>query len=114
VGKVTKATHPRWDTMKNIRAKINKTIEAARNSEGEARGALVRAGYDWIRAWCEVFTAMELLKGVTQRYQPNVGMTMLGKINTEKLPELITTVTNVFDDACASSRGTSNPCRPSA
>ena len=109
MGKVTKATHPRWDTMKNIRAEINKTIEAARNSEGEARAALVRTGYDWIRAWCEVFTEMELLKGVTQRYQPNVGMTMLSKINIEKLPELITTVTKVFDDACRFIEGHSQP-----
>lgn len=108
-GRVTKATHPRWDTLNRIRAEINKTIEAAEKSEGEARAALVRTGYDWIRAWCEVFTEIELLKGVTQRYQPNVGMTKLSKINTEKLPELISTVTKVFDDACRFIDGHSQP-----
>jgi hypothetical protein len=108
-GNVTKATGPRWDTVKRIKTEINNTIAAAKSSEGEARAALVRTGYNLIRAWCEVFTEMELLQGVTQRYQPNVGMTMLGKINTEKLPELITTVSRVFDDACRFIDGHSQP-----
>jgi energy-coupling factor transporter ATP-binding protein EcfA2 len=99
-GKVTRATGPRWDTLKNIKAEINKTIEAAKRQDGEARAALVRTGYDWIRSWCEVFTETELLRGVTQRYQPNVGMTRLANINTEKLPELIETVNGIFEEAC--------------
>jgi ABC-type lipoprotein export system ATPase subunit len=99
-GEVTRATGPRWDTLKNIKAEINKTIEAAKSQDGEARAALVRTGYGWIRSWCEVFTETELLRGVTQRYQPNVGMSRLSNINTEKLPELIETVNGIFEDAC--------------
>lgn len=108
-GKVTKATGPRWDTLSNIKKEINKTVQAAEQQEGEARAALVRTGYDWLRSWCEVFTETELLKGVTQRYQPNVRMTTLANINTEKLPELIATVTKVFDDACRYIDGHSQP-----
>lgn len=99
-GKVTRATGPRWDTLNGIKGKINGTIKAAQQQEGEARDALVRVGYGWLRSWCEVFTETELLQGVTQRYQPNVGMTRLPNINTTKLGEIIPKVTSVFEEAC--------------
>lgn len=108
-GKVTRATGPRWDTLSSIKGKINKTIQAAKQQEGEARDALVRTGYDWIRSWCEVFTETELLQGVTQRYQPNVGMTKLEKFNTGTLAELIPRVTSVFEEACRFIEGHSQP-----
>ena len=108
-GKVTRATGPRWDTLSNIRKKVNETIQAAKGQDGEARAALVRTGYDWIRSWCEVFTETELLQGVTQRYQPNVGMTKLAKINTGKLADLIATVTRIFEEACRFIDGHSQP-----
>lgn len=99
-GKVTRATGPRWDTLSGIKGKINSTIQAAQQQEGEARDALIRVGYGWIRSWCEVFIESELLQGVTQRYQPNVGVTRLANINTEKLGEIIPKVTEVFEEAC--------------
>lgn len=108
-GKVTRATGPRWDTLNGIKGKINATIEAAKHLDGEARDALVRVGYGWIRSWCEVFTESELLQGVTQRYQPNVGMTRLANINTEKLGEIIPKVTDVFEEACRYIDGHSQP-----
>lgn len=108
-GKVTRATGPRWDTLSGIKGKINATIQAANQQEGEARDALVRVGYGWIRSWCEVFTETELLQGVTQRYQPNVGMTKLPKINTQKLDEIIPKVTEVFEEACRYIDGHSQP-----
>lgn len=108
-GKVTRATGPRWDTLSAIRGRINATIQAAKQEDGEARDALIRTGYDWIRSWCEVFTETELLQGVTQRYQPNVGMTKLDKINTAKLGDLIPRVTGVFEEACRFIDGHSQP-----
>ncbi|MBN6749603.1 AAA family ATPase [Micrococcus luteus] len=99
-GKVTRATGPRWDTLSGIKGKINSTIQAAQQQDGEARDALVRVGYGWLRSWCEVFTETELLQGVTQRYQPNVGMSRLANINTTKLGEIIPKVTDVFEEAC--------------
>ncbi|MCP4303958.1 MAG: AAA family ATPase [bacterium] len=109
VGNITPATGPRWDTLKNLRAKINSTIEAAKREEGEARAALVREGYDWIRAWCEVFAETELLQGVSQRYQPNIRMTALPKIKVNALKPTIETVTAVFDEACRYIPGHSQP-----
>lgn len=108
-GRVTRATGPRWDTLNGIKANLNKTIEAARSAEGEARAALVAVGYDWIRSWCEVFTEIELLKGVAQRYQPNIRMTVLADINAAGLPVAVEVVTRVFADACRYITGHSQP-----
>ena len=108
-GKVTHATGPRWDTLKSFKTQINSTIQAAKTQDGETRSALIIRGYSLIRSWCEVFTETELLRGVTQRYQPNVGMTRLSNINTGKLPELIETVVGIFEEACRYIDGHSQP-----
>ena len=108
-GKITHATGPRWDSLNNIKKNINETIQAAGSQDGDARAALVRTGYDWVRAWCEVFTETELLQGVTQRYQPNVRMTNLPKIKSEALPTAIETVNRIFEDACRYIDGHSQP-----
>ncbi len=46
---------------------------------------------------------------MTQRYQPNVGMTRLPNINTDKLGEIIPKVTEVFEEACRYIDGHSQP-----
>lgn len=99
-GKVTRGTGPRWDTLSFLGGKINSSIQEARRQSGEARDERVRVGYGWLRSWCEVFTETELLQGVTQRYQPNVGMTRLSKIKIDKLGKIIPKVTEVFEEAC--------------
>ncbi len=108
-GKVIRATGPRWDSLSNIKRKINETIQAAKLQTGDQQAALVRTGYDWLRAWCEVFTETELLQGVTQRYQPNVRMTNLPKIKSEALPAAIDTVQRIFEEACRYIDGHSQP-----
>ncbi|MGR6902639.1 AAA family ATPase [Glutamicibacter sp. BSL13] len=108
-GKITRATGPRWDSLGSIKKNINETIQAATSQDGDARAALVRTGYDWIRAWCEVFTETELLQGVTQRYQPNVRMTNLPKIKADALPDAIDTVNRIFEEACRYIDGHSQP-----
>jgi predicted ATPase len=108
-GEVARATGPRWDTVGSIKKKINEAIQAAQKESGEARAALVRTGYGWIRSWCEVFTESELLQGVTQRYQPNVRMTILPQIKTVALPAAVETVTRIFEDACRYIDGHSQP-----
>lgn len=108
-GQVTRASGPRWDSLGNLKTNINKTIEAARALDGEARAALVREGYDWIRAWCEVFTETELLAGVSQRYQPNIRMTTLANIKAGALPAATEVVTRIFEDACRYIPGHSQP-----
>ena len=108
-GLVTRASGPRWDSLGSLKANINTTIEAARAVDGEARAALVRDGYGWIRSWCEVFTETELLKGVSQRYQPNIRMTTLSEIKVGALPAASEVVTRVFEAACRFIAGHSQP-----
>lgn len=108
-GKVSIATGPRWDTVAELKKRVNVTIELAKKEQGEAQDALVRTGYDWLRSWCEVFTEMELLGGVSQRYQPNIRMGTLQRINAAALPAAIEAVTRVFDDACRYIDGHSQP-----
>ncbi|WP_114202000.1 AAA family ATPase [Janibacter anophelis] len=108
-GQVTRASGPRWDSLGNLKTNINKTIGAARAVDGEARAALVREGYDWIRSWCEVFTETELLAGVSQRYQPNIRMTTLANIKAGALPAVSEVVTRIFEDACRYIPGHSQP-----
>lgn len=83
-----------------VAGQIDAAVSAAKQVDGESRDALIRVGYGWLRSWCEVFTETELLQGVTQRYQPNVGMIRLPNINTDKLGEIIPKVTEVFEEAC--------------
>ena len=108
-GKVIRATGPRWDSLSNLKKNINDAVRAARAVDGEARAALVREGYDWIRAWCEVFAETELLQGVSQRYQPNIRMTVLPNIKADALPAAIAVVTRVFEEACRYIAGHSQP-----
>lgn len=100
IGVVNRATGPRWDTLSNLKKRVNETIQAAKSEHGEARAALIRTGYDWVRCWCEVFVESELLQEVTMRYQPNVKMTALVRIKPGALPAAFKTVTTIFDDAC--------------
>lgn len=98
-GKVTRGT-PRWDSLNGIKRRINETIEKAERKDGNDRDELVRVGYGWLRSWCEVFTETELLRRVTQRYQPNVAMTRLSSINMTKLGEIIPKITKIFEESC--------------
>jgi len=100
VGVVTKGTHPRADTFKTMRGRLNTVIQDAKKTNGEARQALVERGYEQLRGICEVIVECELLAEVVQRYQPNVRMTCLEKIKPQALPAAITEVTRVFEKAC--------------
>lgn len=108
-GRVHRATGPRWDTLKSLRGRINESIQSAKAEDPDARAASIRTGYSWIRAWCEVFTEVEILEGVTQRYQPNVRMTNLSKLKVDVLPEVCEVVTRIYEDACRFIDGHSQP-----
>ena len=75
-------------------------IEGAEKQEGEIRAALVEKGYEELRGLCELITEQEMLKGVSQRYAPNVMMTKLEKINVGKLQDSIAAMMPVFDKSC--------------
>lgn len=108
-GQVTRASGPRIDTLGAIKKRITEAIKVAKSQEGEARDALVRMTYSHVRAWCEVFTEEELLKGVTKRYRANVQMTTLPQIDGGRLDEIGPKVTEIFEVACRYIDGHSQP-----
>lgn len=108
-GQITSATGLRTDSLSAIKKRINAAIQNAKAQEGEVRDALVRTAYSHVRAWCEVFTEEELLKGVTKRYRANVQMTTLPSINGSKLDDIGPKVTEIFEVACRYIDGHSQP-----
>ena len=84
-GVVSRANHPRLDTVAKIRARLNTAIDEAQGTHAGDRQAKIDAAYDHIRAWCEIVVETELLAQVTQRYQPNVAMQNLERIKPDLL-----------------------------
>jgi hypothetical protein len=99
-GVVTAASHPRVDTIAQVSARVKKMIDGAEKQEGEIKAALVEKGYEELRGLSEIVVEHEMLKGVVQRYAPNVMMTKLDKINVSKLQESMTAIMPVFDKSC--------------
>jgi hypothetical protein len=100
IGIVSKGTHPRSDTVSNLRGRINTLIGSAEKASGETQAALIEKAYELIRNICEVIVEQELLQGVTQRYQPNVMMTKLPKINFTGLEAAVSAINPIFEDCC--------------
>lgn len=100
-GVVSPATHPRVDTIAQVSGRVKKMIDgAAKAADGEVKAALVEKGYEELRGLCELIVEQEMLKGVVQRYSPNVMMTKLGKINTTDLQKDVAALMPVFDKSC--------------
>ena len=75
-------------------------IDAAEKQAGEIKAALVEKGYEELRGLSEIVVEHEMLKGVVQRYAPNVMMTKLDKINIGQLQESMAAIVPVFDKSC--------------
>ena len=99
-GVVTAAAHPRVDTIVQVSARVKKLIDGADKQEGEIKAALVEKGYEELRGLCEIVVEHEMLKGVVQRYAPNVMMTKMDKINVGKLQEGMAAIMPVFEKSC--------------
>ena len=100
IGIVSKGTHPRSDTVSNLRSRINSLIQSAEKSSGEAQAALIEKTYELLRNLCEVIVEKDLLQGVTQRYQPNVMMTRLPEINFGGLEKAVAAIYPIYENCC--------------
>lgn len=100
IGAVAKGSHPRTDTFNDRKKRIQKLIDEARRASGEARQELIEKGYEELRGACEVVVEKDVLRGVTERYRPNVRMTVLGQIRAERLPAATRAIQTVFDKCC--------------
>jgi energy-coupling factor transporter ATP-binding protein EcfA2 len=99
-GVLASGNHPRVDTIPKVSNRVKKMIDGAEKADGEIKAALVEKGYEELRGFCEIVVEHEMLKGVVQRYAPNVMMTKVEKINVGKLQESMSAVTPVFEKAC--------------
>jgi energy-coupling factor transporter ATP-binding protein EcfA2 len=99
-GVLTAASHPRVDTTAQVSGRVKKMIEGAEKQEGEIKAALVEKGYEELRGLAETIVEQEMLKGVVQRYVPNIMMTKLDKINIGKFQESMASIVPVFEKCC--------------
>lgn len=100
VGVISAASHPRVDTIAQVSARVKKMIDGAEKQTGEVRAALVEKGYEELRGLCEIIVEHEMLKGVVQRYAPNVMMTKLEKIKIGEFQQSVAAMLPVFEKCC--------------
>jgi hypothetical protein len=108
-GVIVKGVHPRWDTVKKSKGKINEAIQSGEAREGDEREMFVSLTYSLIRTWCEVVVEEELFGGVLSRFAPNVAMSQLNKVKPERLAAAIATINPIFEKACRIMEGHSQP-----
>ena len=108
-GLITGGTHPRTDTVRSLRGRINASIQNATSSEGQDRSDHIYRAYSHLRAWCETVTEHELLGGVSIRYRSNVMMGGLGKIKFEKLASTAKVINELFEKSSGLIYGHSQP-----
>lgn len=100
VGLVARGSHPRTDTFNDRKKRLNELVERAQSEAGSIRDALVEKGYEELRGACEIVVEKDLLKGVTERYRPNVRMTVLDQIRADRLPAAIARIMPIFEKSC--------------
>jgi hypothetical protein len=88
-GVVSRASHPRLDTVASLRKRINSAVQDAAGGTDEDRQHRIDSAYSEIRSWCETVVESVLLKRVTQRHQPNVAMQQLSEIKVDGLNDAI-------------------------
>jgi hypothetical protein len=99
-GVLTRGTHPRLDTVKNLSGKINALTQDAAKLGGQDQLEKVEQGYALIRNVCELVVEQELFGSATERFRPNVRMTTLPKIRFDRLEAAVQAIVPVFERAC--------------
>ena len=108
-GVITSASHPRVDSVRQVSGSLRVLIAGAEKASGEVKAALVEKGYEHLRNLSEIVVEHELLKGVVQRYAPNVMMTKLEQINIDRLQRDMEAIVPVYDKSCRYIRSHSQP-----
>jgi hypothetical protein len=109
IGAIAGGSSPRTDSFNDRRKRLDRLIDEASKASGEVRAALVEKGFEELRGACELVAEKDLLKGVTERYRPNVRMTVLDQIRSERLPAAIAAIVPIFERACREIASHSQP-----
>jgi energy-coupling factor transporter ATP-binding protein EcfA2 len=109
-GFISVGTNPRIDTFNKLRIRINSAIgDAKKLANAEEQRKQVELIYDHIRSACEVLVEQELLKKLSERYLPNLKMTVLAKIKYDRLEPAARIILEIFEKACRYIPGHSQP-----
>ena len=109
-GFISIGTNPRIDTFNKFRTRINSAIgDAKKLANAEEQRKQVELIYDHIRSACEVLVEQELLKKLTERYLPNLKMTVLAKIKYDRLEPAARLILEIFEKSCRYIPGHSQP-----
>lgn len=99
-GIVSGGSHPRSDSVNDLKRRINTCIADARKLSGETQDALVTRAYSHLRSLCEVIVEREFLHGIIRRFEPNVMLTKLPRINPEAFRESADKLYPIYEDSC--------------
>ena len=99
-GRVDRATGPRWDTVKELKKRVDEHLRDAAAVSGASQSALIEAAYGEMRSWCEVVVEGVLFGDVTRRYRANVMMGGLRNVYPDRLAVAITVIEGLFNKAC--------------
>jgi recombinational DNA repair ATPase RecF len=98
-GIVSRASHPRLDTVASVRKRINSAIQDAVGGTDDDRQHRIDSAYSEVRTWCETVVETVLLNKVTQRHQPNVAMQNLSAIKVGHLQTAIDVIYPIWEKA---------------
>ena len=99
-GILERGVHPRTDTFADRERRLKRIAQQAEAATGSEREYLVEQGYEQLRGACEIVVEKDLLKGVTERFRPNVRMTVLGQINADRLAVATGRIVPIFEKCC--------------
>jgi hypothetical protein len=98
-GIVSRASHPRLDTVASVKRRINSAVQGATGGTDGDRQHRIDSAYSEIRSWCETVVETVLLNRVTQRHQPNVAMQNLSAIKVGRLEQAISVIYPIWEKA---------------
>lgn len=100
VGLALGGAHPRIDTVKAFKGRINKSIQDAKATSGAARSDVIATVYGHMRGWIEAFIEDDLLQGSVKRHRANISVDALSRVNGTLVDESVTLLQPIFDRAC--------------
>lgn len=100
LGKIDRATGPRWDTVKELKKRVDEHLRDAAAASGAAQTALVEAAYGEMRSWCEVVVEEVIFGDVSRRYRANIMMGSLKNVHPDRMQPAIEVIEQLFNDAC--------------
>ena len=100
VGLVRRGDHPRTDTIRSVRGRINKVLQDARAASGSVRDDLIATVYGHLRTWIEVFVEDHLLQGAVKRHRASISIDALIRVDGVGLDRATAALRPIYERAC--------------